>query len=519
MLTDKEFNQIFPFDVPRKHQREIINNIIKAFEVVDYVILQAPTGIGKSVIADSVSNYLGTSYILTSQKMLQEQYFNDLQIPYVQGKSNYVCRKNSKLTCEMGVCDVMNSKNSSRGMAYKCPDCPYICARDITYKSPKSNLNYSYFLSACGTDFQLPRKLIVLDECHNLENELINSHSLSLNIKDMSFHGILISFPQTDDAVQLYNWVLGKCTDTLMNYLETLQDQIDGFDRGPKNKFYYKTIKDINYIKEILKKVDLIKSIPLSELVVQKTKDEITIKLLYGFKLFDSYIKPFGQKFLCMSATVFNKNLFCNNLGIDPQSAVFINCPSTFPKENRPIYIDYVGKMTYKEKDKTYPKLKEKVKQILDKHSNVKGIIHTVNYEVADYLYSELNDSRLILPKGKDRAEKLDLFLNSGSDEPYVLISPSLTEGIDLKEDLSRFCIICKVPYRNIQDQWVKKRMEFNYDWYINTVIETLVQMTGRSIRSETDFAESYILDQSFESFLYMNGNKFPKWWVNSIIR
>ena len=98
MLSDKEFQSIFPFEQPRKHQRQIIENIIQAFEVSDCVILQAPTGIGKSVIADTIANYFESGYILTSQKMLQEQYFNDLSIPYVQGKSNYVCRKNSKLT-------------------------------------------------------------------------------------------------------------------------------------------------------------------------------------------------------------------------------------------------------------------------------------------------------------------------------------------------------------------------------------------------------------------------------------
>ena len=60
--------------------------------------------------------------------------------------------------------------------------------------------------------------------------------------------------------------------------------------------------------------------------------------------------------------------------------------------------------------------------------------------------------------------------------------------------------------------------MQNNYDWYINNVVETMVQMTGRSIRSETDFAESYILDQTFEQFLRINGYRFPKWWIKSIV-
>lgn len=520
MLTDEQFNRIFPFDQPRKFQRTIIENIIQAFEISDFVLLQAPTGIGKSVIASAISNYFNTSYILTSQKTLQEQYFRDLQIPYVQGRNNYICRKNSKLTCDMGICKLM-TKNDA--LNYTCKDCPYVIARDYTYKSNVSNLNYSYFVSMISSNntLQTPRDLIVLDECHNVENELINTCTLKLSKKDLSYHEILMSFPkQQDTPKQKLKWLNTVCADTLFNHLYKLQSTLDAYESNQKNKFYFKTIKDVSFITELLKRLEVVGKQHENNIIIQQINDdEIQFKLLYGDQLFQQYILKLGTKFLAMSATVFDKDLFCKNLGLNTDDVVFINCPSVFPKENRPIYVQPVGKMTYKEKEQTYPKLLKKVKDILNTHYNEKGIIHTVNYEIAEYLYTNLNDPRLILPRGKERAEKLDLFLNSDVNEPYVLISPSLTEGIDLKEDLSRFCIICKVPYLNIKDTWVEKRMNDNYDWYINNVVETILQMTGRSIRSETDYAKSYILDQSFEQFMYFNENRFPKWWIKSIIR
>ena len=77
-MDNNKFNSIFPFEKPRKNQREIIEQIIYAFESGKrYVILNAPTGSGKSVIAYAVSKYFKTSYILTSQKILQEQYKNE----------------------------------------------------------------------------------------------------------------------------------------------------------------------------------------------------------------------------------------------------------------------------------------------------------------------------------------------------------------------------------------------------------------------------------------------------------
>ena len=105
------------------------------------------------------------------------------------------------------------------------------------------------------------------------------------------------------------------------------------------------------------------------------------------------------------------------------------------------------------------------------------------------------------------------------SQNPYVLISPSLTEGIDLKDDLSRFCIICKVPYPSIADEWTKQRIKLDQSWYNVKTAETLIQMTGRSIRSQTDHAETYILDSNFLEFAGRNPDLFPTWWQESVVQ
>ena len=103
------------------------------------------------------------------------------------------------------------------------------------------------------------------------------------------------------------------------------------------------------------------------------------------------------------------------------------------------------------------------------------------------------------------------------SSDPLVLMSPSLTEGLDLKEDLSRFCIICKMPFANTNDQWVKERQAENQIWYANNTCTTLMQMTGRVVRSDRDIASTYILDTCFEFLVKKYGNLFPEWWQRSV--
>ena len=50
---------------------------------------------------------------------------------------------------------------------------------------------------------------------------------------------------------------------------------------------------------------------------------------------------------------------------------------------------------------------------------------------------------------------------------PTVLISPSLYIGLDLKNDLSRFQIITKVPYPDLGDRWINEKRKINGQWYI----------------------------------------------------
>ncbi len=102
------------------------------------------------------------------------------------------------------------------------------------------------------------------------------------------------------------------------------------------------------------------------------------------------------------------------------------------------------------------------------------------------------------------------------STEPTILASPSMTEGLDLKDDLSRIQIITKVPYPFL-DPYNRVRMQRDPKWYQLQTALTLVQATGRSVRSVDDYALTVILDQDFGRFLSQNQDILPKWWLDSI--
>ena len=63
-----------------------------------------------------------------------------------------------------------------------------------------------------------------------------------------------------------------------------------------------------------------------------------------------------------------------------------------------------------------------------------------------------------------------------------MLISPSLQTGLDIKDELSRFQIITKVPYPNKNDRWISAKRDLNEDWYYWQTALKLAQAYGRSI-------------------------------------
>jgi len=68
----------FPFREIHPKQLEVLQPITDAINTgYKYVVLEAPTGFGKSPVAIAVGRTLGTSYICSATKDLQTQYTND----------------------------------------------------------------------------------------------------------------------------------------------------------------------------------------------------------------------------------------------------------------------------------------------------------------------------------------------------------------------------------------------------------------------------------------------------------
>jgi len=211
------------------------------------------------------------------------------------------------------------------------------------------------------------------------------------------------------------------------------------------------------------------------------------------------------KKTLMMSATILDAKAFCSSVGLKYDDVKVIQVGSDFPVKNRPIHALGVAYLNYNNLQKTEVKttIASAIDKIMTVHKERKGIIHTTSYEQLNFIkqnISKLNQRRLLETNPDVERDEI-INEHFKSSKPTVLISPSLHLGLDLKDDLSRFQIITKVPYPSLDDRWIDEKRKRSEQWYTWQTALRLVQGYGRSIRSKDDWATTYVVDSAFGTF------------------
>jgi Rad3-related DNA helicase len=228
-----------------------------------------------------------------------------------------------------------------------------------------------------------------------------------------------------------------------------------------------------------------------------------------------------AQKVIMMSATILDFGTFLRNLGIRRGDAVCLSLPSDFPVQNRRVLYRPVANMGSRTIEQALPLVAAEVERIMRKHASEKGIVHAHTYRIARFLAEHLRRAGMggrVLTHEEGAAGEREGVVQRHieSQSPTVIISPSMTEGLDLKDDLSRFSVVPKVPYPYLS-AYVRARMARDPDWYAWCTALAIQQATGRSNRTREDWATHYVLDSGFGDFVNRHGGMFSPWWAESV--
>lgn len=535
----------FPFSKPRQLQDAAVKLISDSWKSgCKYVFLEAPTGFGKSALAITLAREHPNAFILVSTKMLQDQYVNEklYRAVDVRGRQNFRCIRSRKDTCDVGPCQAGAAcRHQPERSAEELPADADVVARTskgciwfrrnsrmCSYWKQKCRamnhrypiFNYTYFLceSAYAGDFG-KRSLIICDEAHNIEDELMKFIQHSVSDRDIEYLGSRI--PEGDMAIpewigKLLEW-RALMSDELENTNERLKNTGDGEEKT-------KTIKKCQELQEKIYKCQFIagelQTDPKNWVIDNVLKGKIrkvTFKPIFVKRWANKFF-GMADRFLLQSATIVDADALADSLGIPEDECIFIKAPSTFDPKRRPIYYKPIGSMSKSHIESNLPKLVEAIKALMAEYPGEKGVIHTHSYRIKEYVMANICSERLL---ANDDSSKRDRIIRQfiGSREPLVLVTPSAYEGVDFKHDICRWQVVCKMPYPDLADKQVRRRMELDRKWYQWRAVLRLVQTYGRGMRAEDDWCRTYILDESFSRLMQRNMDMFPEWFREAIVQ
>jgi ATP-dependent DNA helicase DinG len=550
----------FPYGTMRPYQKDVLDQIESALgSGKKFIILEAPVGFGKSAVAAALCRHLRSAYVLTSTKQLQAQYSADFGFATVMGKSNFTCyvptSSGGHVACSRGRCMAdWNLSDCAHYLTFdqyedhlkglcdrnsKCEKllrgggkvCTYYKQKWDSFRTQVTVGNYSFFFSELRyTEDVRKRKLLVCDEAHDLERQLVAASSFTLKAssirqypsgKDQEF---AIPYEEGMDA-RAGDWLktLGAARESLQGFfgahdgdlkmqdrliscrgmLESLEGFIDGLKANPEN-----------WVVCGMRKATTMDAYGGGSTLVEEAVFQPLDVAAYTSQLFDT-----AETVLLMSATVFSEELLCSTLGIPLEEASFIKVSeSSFPVENRRIHAMDIAQLSWATMNTSMEGIAKAVDAVMDRHAGERGVVHTTSYQQANYIIehvSERNRARLVTTEGS--MARSELLQTHGATGASVLISPSLYQGVDLKDDLARFQVIVKVPYSDLSDRRTQVKMQRDRGWYDLQTALRLVQTYGRAVRGETDHAVTYILDSNFTSFVNAHRELFPAYFLDAL--
>lgn len=491
----------------RPHQIVAIHRIVKAFEDGDkVVILDAPTGSGKTLIAEAVRQLLHARalYVCTT-KTLQNQFARDF--PYasvIKGRDNYPTLTNDP-DITAADCNKADFENERCSWCSSVPSCPYEKAKAAALRNDLTCTNTSYLLTeGNGPGKFRNRDLVIVDECDTLEAEL------------MRYVGVTVS----QRRVKKYK--LGEPErvtkeDAWADWVKRALDRVHGLRVRGDDLRAIRERKYLAGLKENLARLQT--GLEDGGWVYTGKGGEVSFKPVRVNNVGMRDVWSLGKRWLLMSASVVSPDEIMESLGCE-LPWTFVSIPSTFDPQRRKVKMIPAADMGRNANERD--KLVEAIGKCARRHADDRILIHAVSYDLSQYLQHELVG---VLPgrpvysyaSGRDREAALEAF--RGADRA-ILVAPSLDRGVDLPDDECRVVIVAKTPFPYLGDRQVSARLHSPGGdlWYKVQTIRTVVQMTGRAMRSSTDFSTSYLLDKQLVKLYTSIGRRlFPAWWQESL--
>ncbi len=525
----------FPAPSFRGTQKQALADIRAAFDVDnDVVLVRAPTGSGKSLLARAIMGCARTleeatpaqptgAYYTTPQVSQLDAVEDDSLLAdfnVIRGKGNYSCILPGEHDTPVNQAPCARQKGFDCTVKHRCP---YYSDRAIASAQPLAAMTLAYFMQTAGSDGFGTRDVVVIDEAHGLAEWAEMYATIELSPErvpvwdDVGVPDVTAADDPVERASRFAETLAGVCSrskDELTNSPELSPAEVARRDRLSE------LISELTWFVEDYRNPESPTTWVVDQVGGEATS--LTIKPLDPARYLQHTVWDRGEKFALLSATILNKNAFCRQVGLDPARVALVDVEHTFPVENRPLYDVTQGKMTYEHRDETIPKIARLIVRLMATHPDEKGIIHAHSYAIADQLADRLAafgvGKRVRTHSKADRDDALAAW--KATDSPDVFISVKMEEALNLTGDLARWQVLCKAPYLNTNDSRVARRLEEGqWAWYHRSALRTVIQACGRVVRSPDDYGATYLADSSLLDLFDRTRSDTPPWFSEQIDR
>jgi len=516
----------FPAPSYRGAQERALSDVRDAFEAGnDVVLVRAPTGSGKSLLARAImgcartveeadpAQATGAYYTTPQVSQLDDVAADDLldDLKVIRGKNNYTCILPDETHTPVDRAPCARERGYDCAVKHRCP---YFSARAVASARSHAAMTLAYFMNTAGSDVFGMRDVCVIDEAHGLAEWAEMYATVELGPQTVPVWDDL-RVPDIDGPE-----AAARFADTLVSVAEARKDELLGADEldaaeAAERDRLQELISEVSWFTE-----DYRDPQSATTWVVTQAGERITAKPMNPERYLRHTVWDRASKFALLSATILNKGAFCRSVGLDPANVALVDVEHTFPLENRPLYDVTCGKMTYEERDRTLPRVARAVARVMAAHPDEKGIVHCHSYAIQERLRDELDGLGVadrVRAHGADTRDA-DLDAWKESAEPEAFLAVKMEEALDLKGELARWQVVCKAPFLNTDDARVARRLEDDqWAWYYRAALRTLVQAAGRVVRAPDDYGATYLADDSILDVFERARTDMPPWFREQV--
>jgi Rad3-related DNA helicase len=523
----------FPAPSHRGNQREALDAIRDAFAAGnDAVLVRAPTGSGKSLLARAVAGaartpeeanpaeatgaYYTTPQVSQLDDVAEDDLLADLNV--IRGKRNYTCILPDETTTPV------DRAPCARESGYDCSvkhRCPYYADRAIASNRAIAAMTLAYFMQTAGSEVFGKRDVVVIDEAHGLSEWAEMYATVDLRPRtvpvwdDVGVPDVSEADDPLDRTAQFAETLAGVCERAAEDL--AANPELTAAEAARRDRLQ-DLRSELNWFVS-----DYRDPTSTTTWVVDQPDGEgtpITIKPLDPGRYLHHTVWDRGNKFALLSATILDKDAFCRGVGLDPSKVALVDVPHTFPLENRPLYDVTRGKMTYEHRQETLPEVARLLVRLMAHHPDEKGIVHCHSYAIQERVADHLDDFGVSARVRSHDRERRDGALEAwkATDDPDVFLSVKMEEALDLRGDLARWQVLCKAPYLNTNDSRVARRLEEGqWAWYYRVALRTVIQAAGRVVRAPDDYGATYLADSSLLDLFDRARSDMPDWFADAV--